>query len=75
MGDPGEGESANPLDPLDLILPVLWLGRGKAVGKRRELGCCLEVREGAEKEREKEARTGNFIAFGHQKRCMQMKCK
>lgn len=45
------------------------------MGKRREIVGCLEVKKEQKKEREKEARTGNFIAFGHQKRYMQITCK
>lgn len=70
------GEGQEGANRPGLILHVsVWPGRGKAVGKRREIGGCLEVRKEQRKEREKRSKDRNFIAFGHQKSHMQMRCK
>lgn len=64
-------------NPWGLILtPFLCLvWKRKSCGERREIGNCLEVGKEQREEKRKEARTGNFSAFGHQKHHMQITCK
>ena len=61
-------------NPWGLILtPILCLvWQRKSCGERREIGNRLEVGKEQRKEKGKEARTGNFSAFGHQKHRMQI---
>lgn len=64
-------------NPWGLILtPILCLvWQRKSCEERREIGNRLEVGKEQRKEKGKEARTGNFSAFGHQKHHMQITCK